>query len=114
MGQPVQPRVGRAAIAICLASPWLHCQGSPRLFELHRMLPTTAGSVRQAVSGDVDGDGARDIVLLAGARSSVCRSVGGGRFETVAAALPPLPPFARLLLADLDGDGDRDCVVAVQ
>ena len=91
----------------------LPAQVPPRLVELHRMLPTSA-VVRQAALGDVDGDGARDIVLIGGTRNSVWRSAGGGRFEVVSNALPSGPAIVdSTVLADLDGDGDLDLAAAI-
>jgi len=57
-------------------------------------------------SGDIDGDGRRDLVI----GSVVWRNAGGGKFENVQTL--PLGMMASLELVDIDGDGDLDLLGA--
>ncbi len=64
---------------------------------------------------DVDGDGALDLVATAGVRgpTRVYRNLGELRFEDITAQSPsPLVAANGATLADLDGDGDADLVLA--
>jgi hypothetical protein len=66
--------------------------------------------------GDVDGDGAVDVVVLvedfAAARLLVLRGDGRGGLEPPAAPLRVGRAGADLVVADLDGDGAAECIVA--
>jgi hypothetical protein len=76
---------------------------------------TFSGSVTAVASGDLDGDLIDDVVVVGGtgAASELRRFVGDGVGGLVAAGAWPLPdsPTA-VTVADHDGDGDRDVLVA--
>jgi tetratricopeptide (TPR) repeat protein len=61
------------------------------------------------VPGDFDNDGLPDLCILNPA-PSLWRNAGGGRFEKVAATLPP-GPFAAAVWVDFDHDYDIDLVL---
>jgi hypothetical protein len=61
------------------------------------------------VPGDFDNDGLPDLCILNPA-PSLWRNAGGGRFERVAATLPP-GPFAAAVWVDFDHDYDVDLVL---
>ena len=67
-------------------------------------------------SGDLDGDGGRDLVALTGdGRTWVFRGDGKGAFTREKAGVPPFPGGCRgynVELGDLDGDGDDELVAA--
>lgn len=77
-------------------------------------LPPTIYRALDAAAGDVDGDGAADLVLLETDAVTVLRGSGAGTFATLARV--PSPPAARcggVALADLDGDGVLDVIFAL-
>ncbi len=77
------------------------------------MPPDTAGATAIA-TGDVDGDGDMDLLLLSSDAPwhSLYRNDGSGHFTDVTAAEWPQELFGSVLvLADLDRDGDLDVVV---
>ncbi|HUS68952.1 MAG TPA: VCBS repeat-containing protein [Kofleriaceae bacterium] len=66
--------------------------------------------------GDLDGDGAVDLVagrgIEAAAPARVLFNEGDGAFDTTAAALPEVPLSVRaLVVRDIDGDGAVDAVI---
>jgi len=78
-----------------------------------------ADDVTALATGDIDGDGHADIIVGRGSASATPMKVlvndqsGTGFFELSPAALPALPLRVRgLALVDVDGDADRDLVVA--
>jgi hypothetical protein len=105
-------RVGFASLTISLVIP---AQGAI-LDRLHSMMPATVDG-HILLRGDVDGDGAVDLVGVANTivhpftNSFVWRGTSDGMVEVPGAMLAPVRKSAAARLADLDGDGDLDCVV---
>jgi hypothetical protein len=111
-----------------LVLPYIWSAGPPRL--LHNdghgnftpapasALPATTLLGGSLALGDIDGDGDDDVVVgsrepsLGGpARLQAWHGDGAGTFTVAPGALPATPVAAsRLVLADLDGDGDLDLV----
>ncbi len=60
--------------------------------------------------GDVDGDGAPDVVAITGVAEAALVAYRGPLLEPLGGALD-VPGASRLTLGDLDGDGDDDAVV---
>ncbi|MEZ4293861.1 MAG: VCBS repeat-containing protein [Polyangiaceae bacterium] len=81
-------------------------------------LPAGADNSSKADAGDIDGDGDLDIIIASLGPEQLLVNDGTGHFTDVSAtALPPPPPFlngisAEAKLADVDGDGDLDILVA--
>jgi hypothetical protein len=74
-----------------------------------------SGSSGAIAAGDVDGDGAADLVIAAGAEIHLLLNDGKGSFREASGAFDSAPTAASLLqLGDLDGDGDLDLVVGQQ
>ncbi len=97
-----------------LLAPVTHAQ---RFTELGRTdhLPPLRLDVVDAASGDLDGDGAPDLVVLESDRIRVLRNSGYATFTELTTI--PVTPAARtgaVALLDLDGDDDLDVVFALQ
>src|SRR5207249_975709 len=69
-------------------------------------------STPAAAAGDVDGDGAVDIVAVGGTSAHVWLNDGAGHFREGSAGLDVAPTDATVVaLADLDGDGNLDLIL---
>ncbi|MGZ3425020.1 MAG: FG-GAP repeat domain-containing protein [Polyangia bacterium] len=65
-----------------------------------------------AAAGDVDGDGAVDLVAVGGGAAHVWLNDGAGHFREGSAGLDVAPTDATVVaLADLDGDGNLDLIL---
>ena len=84
---------------------------SPRLGEVHVMLPSLLDDTRAAALGDIEGDGDLDAVLANGGdqQNRLYRNDGTGVFTDATPLLPPDADDTRAVAAgDVDGDGDLD------
>ena len=78
---------------------------------------TLFGELQRGASGDLDGDGDRDLVLL-GTEIGIWLNDGSGQFENMEHVLSEVVTDSEdtgkgdLALADLDADGDLDLVVS--
>ena len=77
-------------------------------------LPIDVDVTRSVASGDLDGDGDRDLVFGNGFQDRLFLNDGTGTFTDVTATRMPVDtgPTSSLALADVDGDGDMDLVLA--
>lgn len=77
------------------------------------MLPIGLRQALRSAAGDLDGDGAEEIVLAYGGLH-LLRNDGWGRFSDASASLflPPSESCVSVLCVDLDGDGLRDVIAA--
>jgi hypothetical protein len=78
----------------------------------YRVYPTGDGP-RAVVAGDLDGDGAPDLVVAHVAENTLAlwRNAGGGVLEPAGVIVDGVDRPQLLALADLDGDGDADLVL---
>lgn len=78
-----------------------------------RGLPKDSGSTEAVASGDVDGDGDRDLVLGSFGQNRLYLNDGQGRFTDVTATRMPTAgdTTSAAALGDIDGDGDLDMVI---
>jgi hypothetical protein len=82
------------------------------VFTLPAAVPPATAVSTAVAAGDVDGDGAPDLVFAnAGSRNALYLNAGPGRFEDATAQLPPDEDDTRAVaLGDVDGDGDLDAL----
>jgi hypothetical protein len=71
---------------------------------------TAPGPIKAAVTADFDRDGRPELVLIAGDRAVLLRTIAGG-FERIAELVPGTPP-TDVAVADFNRDGTPDVAVA--
>ncbi|QDV05325.1 FG-GAP repeat protein [Planctomycetes bacterium Poly30] len=89
---------------------WLPVVGGARLFDSPQTITTDASAVEKATTGDVDGDGLRDIVVSAQDRQQVLwfKNLGAGQFGPEQILAPNQYLSTAIELVDVDLDGDLD------
>lgn len=89
---------------------WLPVVGGEGLFGSLQTITTDASAVEVATTGDVDGDGLRDIVVSAQDRQQILwfKNLGAGQFGTEQILAPNQYLSSAIELVDVDLDGDLD------